>query len=110
MFGRLLDGRNHYGYSENKMIKSFAHKGLEAFFLTGNIKGIQAKHATRLAGLLDRLDAAAGVQDMDFPGSGFHALRGDLKNHWSLKVSGNWRMTFRFEDGHAYVVNYQDYH
>lgn len=83
------------------MIKSFAHKGLEAFFLTGNIKGIQAKHATRLAGLLDRLDAAAGVQDMDFPGSGFHALRGDLKNHWSMKVSGNWRMTFRFEDGHA---------
>lgn len=92
------------------MIKSFAHKGLETFFLTGSTKGIQAKHATRLEGLLDRLHAASSVQDMDFPGSGLHPLKGDLREHWSLKVSGNWRMTFRFEDGHAYVVNYQDYH
>lgn len=92
------------------MIKSFAHKGLEEFFLTGSTKGIQAKHADRLDALLDRLDSAVHVKAMKFPGSGLHRLKGDLKNHWSVKVSGNWRLTFRFEGGDAHVVNYQDYH
>ncbi|GKT10543.1 type II toxin-antitoxin system RelE/ParE family toxin [Desulforhabdus sp. TSK] len=92
------------------MIKSFVHKGLEEFFYTGTTKGIQAKHAARLAGLLDRLHSAADVEDMNFPGSGLHPLKGELKGHWSLKVSGNWRLTFCFEDGDAYIVNYQDYH
>ena len=92
------------------MIKGFAHKGLEVFFETGNTKGIQAKHTDKLALMLDRLDAAEVVQDMDAPGYGLHPLKGKLAGHWSAKVSGNWRLTFRFEDGHAYVVNYQDYH
>ena len=92
------------------MIKSFAHKGLEVFFLTGSTKGIQAKHAARLARILDRLDAAATVQDMDAPGLALHALKGGLAGHWAVKVSGNWRVTFRFEQGEAHVVNYQDYH
>jgi proteic killer suppression protein len=92
------------------MIKSFAHKGLEDFFLTGTTKGIQVKHAAKLEELLDRLDAAVSIKGMDFPGSGLHRLKGDLKNHWSVKVSGNWRMTFRFEGENAYVVDYQDYH
>ena len=47
---------------------------------------------------------------MNFAGSGLHRLKGKLKDIWSVKVSGNWRLTFRFEDGNAYVVNYQDYH
>lgn len=92
------------------MIKGFAHKGLEVFFKTGSTKGIQAKHADKLALMLDRLDAAEEVRDMDAPGYGLHSLKGNLAGHWSAKVSGNWRLTFRFEDGHAYVVNYQDYH
>ncbi len=92
------------------MIKSFSHKGLEHYFYTGSTKGIQAKHATRLAELLDRLDAAASVQDMSFPSSYLHPLKGNLKEHWSVRISGNWRLTFRFEEGHAYVVNYHDYH
>lgn len=92
------------------MIKSFAHKGLEEFFLTGSTRGIQAKHADKLDSLLDRLDAAEFIKAMDFPGSGLHRLKGDLKDHWSVKVSGNWRLTFRFENGDAHVVNYQDYH
>lgn len=92
------------------MIKSFAHKGLEDFYYTGSMKGIQAKHAPKLARLLDRLDAAGEVRDMDGPGLGLHPLKGSLAGHWAVKVSGNWRLTFRFEDGHAYVVNYQDYH
>jgi proteic killer suppression protein len=92
------------------MIQSFAHKGLEEFFLTRSTRGIQAKHAARLNTLLDHLDRALIVEDMNFPGSGLHPLKGDLKNHWAVKVSGNWRMTFRFEDGEARVVDYQDYH
>lgn len=92
------------------MIKSFAHKGLEEFFLTRSTKGVQAKHAARLEELLDRLDAAVSIRAMRFPGCGLHKLKGNLDGHWSVKVSGNWRMTFRFEDGDAHVVNYQDYH
>jgi len=92
------------------MIKSFDHKGLESFFYEGTTKGIQAKHATRLRFILDLLDFAEVVEDMNFSGSGLHPLKGKLTGHWSVKVSGNWRLTFRLEDGNAYVVNYQDYH
>ena len=92
------------------MIKSFAHKGLEDFFYTGSNKGIQDKHADKLRRLLDRLDTAVSANDMDFPGAALHPLKGELRGHWAVKVSGNWRMTFRFEDGDAYIVNYQDYH
>lgn len=92
------------------MIKSFDHKGLEDFFYDGATKGIQPKHAAKLRLRLDRLENAVTVQDMDAPGYGLHPLKGVLKGHWAVKVSGNWRLTFRFEDGNAYVVNYQDYH
>lgn len=95
---------------DGPMIKTFHHKGLETFFRTGSVKGIQAKHAPKLALALDWLDAAARVEDMNFPGSNLHQLKGDLKNHWSVKISGNWRLTFKFEDGDASVVDYQDYH
>jgi proteic killer suppression protein len=92
------------------MIKSFEHKGLEDFFHEGTTRGIQAGHAARLRRRLDRLDAAGSVYDMDVSGYDLHQLKGKLKGHWSVKVSGNWRVTFRFEDGNAYVVNYLDYH
>jgi proteic killer suppression protein len=89
---------------------SFDHKGLEAFFYEGTTKGIQAQHATKLLQRLERLDFAENIKDMDVPGYGLHQLKGSFKGHWSVRISGNWRMTFRFEDGNAYVVNYQDYH
>jgi proteic killer suppression protein len=92
------------------MIKSFSHKGLEVFFRTGSTKGIQPKHADRLGRIMDRLDAAAEVRDMNAPGYDLHPLKGNLAGHWSVKVSGNWRVTFRMENGNAYIVNYQDYH
>lgn len=92
------------------MIRSFAHKGLELFFYTGNTKGIQAKHARKLGMILDLLDNAADESDMNFPGSRLHQLKGNLAGLWSVTVSGNWRITFRFENGDAYIVNYQDYH
>ncbi len=92
------------------MIKSFAHKGLEDFFYDGTTRGIQARHADRLGRILDRLDAAEDVHDMGYPGSALHPLKGELKGFWSVKVSGNWRVIFRFEDGNAFVVDYLDYH
>ena len=93
------------------MIKSFRHKGLKAFFESGNRAGIQAAHAARLGAMLMRLNLATGAQDMNLPGWGMHPLKGrDLKGHFSVWVNGNWRMTFRFEDFDAVLVDYQDYH
>lgn len=92
------------------MIKTFDHKGLERFFLDGSKRGINPDHATKLGDILDRLDASADVSDMNYPGAGLHPLKGDLKNHWAVKVSGNWRVVFKFESGNAYVVDYRDYH
>lgn len=92
------------------MIESFDHKGLELFFLTGDVRGIQPKHASRLNLILAALDASATPFDMNLPGFNLHTLAGEMKGIWSVKVSGNWRVTFRFNDGNAYVVNYLDYH
>lgn len=92
------------------MIKSFRHKGLQAFFERGTKAGIQAAHAPKLARQLARLEEAQSPQDMNLPGWGLHALHGDLQNHWAVSVNGNWRMTFTFEGVNAVLVNYQDYH
>lgn len=92
------------------MIKSFRHKGLKRLFLTGSPKGIQPAHAARLRLIFNHLDTAAKIEDMNFPGSDLHPLKGNLKGCWAVKVSANWRLIFRFEDGHAYEVEYDDYH
>lgn len=92
------------------MIKSFAHKGLQVFFERGVKAGIRPDHAPKLARLLSRLDAAANWQDMNLPGWGLHALRGELQNHWAVSVNGNWRMTFTFDGTDAVLVDYMDYH
>jgi proteic killer suppression protein len=92
------------------MIKSFKHKGLEKFFLDGVKKGIQAQHSKKLELILDTLNAAEKIKDMNFPGSALHQLEPKKENVWAVKVSGNWRVTFQFEDGDAYVVDYLDYH
>ncbi len=92
------------------MILSFKHKGLELFFTTGSTAGIQAKHATKLRLQLDALNRATCTQDMNAPSWRLHPLKGNLKEHWSITVNGNWRITFKFENGHAEIVDYQDYH
>ena len=92
------------------MIKSFKHKGLRVFFETGSKKGIQAKHAIKLRLQLAALDTAQVIEDMDIPGYRLHQLKGLLKDTWSITVNGNWRITFEFENGHAYIVDYEDYH
>lgn len=92
------------------MIKSFEHKGLQAFFETGSKAGIQPHHAPKLARLLARLHAAKVPEDMNLPGWRLHPLVGGLAGHYSVSVNGNWRLTFCFEDGDAVLVDYQDYH
>ncbi len=92
------------------MIKSFKHKGLEKFFIKGIKAGISANHAEKLGDQLTALHTAVCVEDMDIPGWRLHQLKGKLKNHWAIDVNKNWRIVFKFEDGHAYVVNYEDYH
>ena len=92
------------------MIRGFRHKGLERFFLKGNKSGIQARHAARLRLILGRLNASTSLADMNLPGLGLHPLSGDRSGDWSVTVSGNWRVTFRFVDSDAERVNYEDYH
>ncbi|MEW6167128.1 MAG: type II toxin-antitoxin system RelE/ParE family toxin [Pseudomonadota bacterium] len=92
------------------MIRDFRHKGLERFFLTGKTAGIQPAHAARLRRQLSALNEASAPQAMNIPGWRLHRLKGDLKDHWSVWVSGNWRMTFTFEGPDAILVDYRDYH
>ena len=92
------------------MISSFIHKGLERFYKTGKSSGIQAKHAKRLRLILTNLDQAESPNDMDLPGLRLHELKGSHRNIWSVSVSGNWRVTFRFTGRDAEIVNYEDYH
>jgi proteic killer suppression protein len=92
------------------VISSFRHRGLEKFFRTGSKAGIQPKHAARLRLQLFALDNAKTPSDMNAPGWRLHALAGSLAGHWAVNVSGNWRLTFKFEDEDALQVDYQDYH
>ena len=92
------------------MIQSFRHKGLKRFFESGSAAGIQPHHAKRLRMLLAALDTAQSVEDMDVPGFRLHPLKGEARGRWAVWVNGNWRMTFEFRDGHAYVLDYEDYH
>lgn len=92
------------------VIKSFADKKLAKFFETGSKVGIQPHHSDKVARILDRLDAAVEIKDMDYPGSGLHQLYGKLKDYWAVKVNGNYRIWFKFRDENAFDVEYGDYH
>jgi proteic killer suppression protein len=92
------------------MIRLFRHKGLREYYETGNKRGINPDHASRLARILDRLDASVQPADMDLPGYHLHKLSGREKGIWSVRVSGNWRVTFNLEGEDATDVDYIDYH
>ena len=92
------------------MIKSFKHKGLEKFFRNNERSGLNAQHCERIKRLLDATDEAAAPEELNIPGYGLHMLIGTKKDYWSLKVSGNWRITFKFEGGNALDINLEDYH
>ena len=92
------------------MIQSFRHKGLAKFFATGSRAGIQGAHAARLQLILATLNAAVAPGDMGLPGLKLHPLKGTRSGTWSVSVSGNWRVTFRFSGKDAVGVDYEDYH
>ena len=92
------------------MIRSFRHKGLERFYITGSRKGILPEHADKIARILDRLDASISPADMNLPGYRLHGLKGQDVGTWSVAVNANWRITFKFEGQNAVAVDYQDYH
>lgn len=92
------------------MIKSFRHRGVERFFASGSLAGIQPKHAARLRLQLGRLDAARSANDMDLPGWRLHPLKGQLAGSWAVWVDANWRLVFMFDGTDAIHVDYLDYH
>jgi toxin HigB-1 len=92
------------------MIQSFRSRGLKALYDGKTAKRIATSHVERLRDILAMLDHAVRPGDMDIPGFRLHPLKASLKGHWAISVSGNWRVTFRFEDGHAVDVDYLDYH
>ena len=92
------------------MIRSFKHKGLERYYSRGSTAGIQSVHQNKLRLILGRLNAATTPKDMDLPGLVLHPLQGRQRGRWSVRVSGNWRVTFKFEGQDASDVNYEDYH
>ncbi len=92
------------------MIRSIKHKGLRKFHEEDDASKIDRRHRNRLILILTALQAAREVEDMRFPGSDLHSLKGKLKGFWSVSVSGNWRVIFRFEQGDMYEVDYMDYH
>lgn len=93
-----------------RVIRSFRHAGIEQFFRTGSKAGIQPKHAAKLAIQLFALNRAKSAMDMNASGWVLHPLKGELQNHWAVRVSGNWRLTFAFDGEDAVLVDYQDYH
>ena len=92
------------------MIVSFRHEGLQLLYEVDSAKGVQPAHAGKLRRILSLLDVAQGPDDVDIPGFRLHPLKGRLRGHWSVWVSGNWRVTFRFVDSDVELVDYQDYH
>ena len=92
------------------MILSFKHKGLKRLFEEDDTRKVKQDHVKRLARILAALDAADSPEQLDAPGWGLLKLKGNLKDFYAVKVSGNWRVIFRFEDGDVLDVDYLDYH
>lgn len=92
------------------MIRTFRHKGLRQLFETGKSRSVAGDLQRRLIRQLDFLNHAVSPADMNLPGFRLHELKGERKGTWSVTVSGNWRLTFSFRDGHAFDVDLEDYH
>jgi proteic killer suppression protein len=92
------------------MIRSFRHRGLKRLYDKGDRRRLRADHVAKIERILARLDEADQVGKMDLPGFELHPLKGDLAGLWAVTVRANWRIVFRFEEGHAYDVDLTDYH
>ena len=93
------------------MIKSIRHKGLKRFFGSGKTSGILPQHSRLLSQRLAVLNRAKTIEDIRFfRNYDLHQLKGKLSNRWSIKVNGNWRLTFEFTESDVHVLDYEDYH
>jgi len=92
------------------MIQKFKHKGLNKLFESGVTSGVEQEHVTRLRQMLALLETAENLGDMDLPGLKLHELKGKRKGTWAVQVTGNWRVTFKFQKGDVFDVDYEDYH
>jgi proteic killer suppression protein len=92
------------------VIKSFRHKGLKRLYEDDDVRGVLAEHLPKVRNILARLDAAGSAEDMNLPGFNLHALKGRLRGYMAVTVRANWRIIFRFIDGHVSEVDYLDYH
>jgi proteic killer suppression protein len=92
------------------VIRSFRHRGLRRFYADGDPSRIDAALRNKVQRILSALDAARSPQALDIPGFRLHPLKGELEGFWSVTVSGNWRVVFRFEDGDTFGVDLLDYH
>lgn len=92
------------------MIASIRHKGLKLLWTKNDASKLRPDQVRKITHILTLLDAAIAVEDMNYPGSNLHALKGDLKGFWAVTVTGNYRIIFEFIDGDAHLVDYVDYH
>jgi proteic killer suppression protein len=92
------------------MIVSFRHKGLKLVYEKGDRRRLSSEHADKIERILARLDEATEPRNMDLPGFRLHPLKGDLAGYWSVSVSGNWRIVFRFDGANVRDVDLIDYH
>lgn len=92
------------------MIRSIRHRGLKRLFEHDDRRKLRPDLVEKIIFLLGRLDAAVTIDDMNVQGLGLHRLSGDLKGFWSVTVSRNWRIVFRFKEGDAFDVDFLDYH
>ena len=92
------------------MIRSFRHRGLKRLYERGDVSRVRPDLLDRIRSILGRLDTARKMEDMRIPSYRLHALKGDLKGCWSVRVKTNWRIIFGFEDGDAFDVDLVDYH
>lgn len=91
------------------MIQKFKNKGLKQLFESGKASGVIPQHVTRLRYVLALLETAETIEDMELPGLNLHELKGKRTGTWAVKISGNWRVTFKLTKGDAVDVNYEDY-
>lgn len=92
------------------MIQGYKNKALEKLFKEGNAKGIPKELEKKMRVRLEVIDTATIIDDINIPGYRLHELKGDRQGTWSIKISGNWRITFKFSDNNAYDIDFEDYH
>ena len=92
------------------MIRTFKSKALKKYYEKGDASKLNPQHIQKITDILTQLDAAKAIKDMNYVGSDFHKLSGQLKNFYSVSVRANWKIIFRFENGDVYDVDYLDYH